>query len=183
MLFFFQFVYYLARFEIEAGLETNTVTDFLQHTWMRRLFFASLFFGISSGLGLGVGTYTFFYAKGLSYINDNSETCANCHVMEEYLNGWLKSSHKAAAVCNDCHTPHQFIGKYWVKAMNGMHHSYAFTTGFFPDNIQITPGNRRVTEGACRHCHSKIGDQVDRFGHGPKALDCIRCHPSVGHLK
>jgi hypothetical protein len=26
-------------------------------------------------------------------------------------------------------------------------------------------------------------DQVDRFGHGPKALDCIRCHPSVGHLK
>ncbi len=143
----------------------------------------ALFMGAASGLGLGIGGYTFLYARGISYMGNAPETCANCHVMQEYLDAWIKSSHKDVAVCNDCHTPHTFVGKYWVKAMNGFHHSLAFTTGHFPDNIQIRPSNREVTEGACRYCHADMVQVIDSFGHGPGALECIRCHDTVGHLK
>ncbi|HDP34885.1 MAG TPA: cytochrome c nitrite reductase small subunit [Candidatus Hydrogenedentes bacterium] len=145
--------------------------------------YASVFLGAVSGLGLGIGSYTFIYAKGLSYMTDAPETCANCHVMQEHYDGWIKSSHHAVAVCNDCHTPHTFLGKYWVKGMNGFHHSLAFTTGNFPDQIEIKPGNRAVTESSCRYCHADMVEQIDAFGHGPQALDCIHCHNTVGHLK
>ncbi|MBW7864332.1 MAG: cytochrome c nitrite reductase small subunit [Candidatus Hydrogenedens sp.] len=137
---------------------------------------------LCAGAGLGVGSYTFIYAKGLSYMSNDPAVCANCHVMREYLDAWQKGSHHAVAVCNDCHTPHNLIGKYYTKALNGYHHSLAFTTGWFPDNIQITPRNREITQGACRHCHGEMVLEIDAFGHGPQALDCIRCHGSVGHM-
>ena len=34
------------------------------------------------GLALGVGAYTFVYAKGYSYLSNDPQACANCHVME-----------------------------------------------------------------------------------------------------
>ena len=151
--------------------------------WIRRAVVASIFFAVASGLGLGIGSYTFIYAKGLSYMTDAPETCANCHVMQDHLDAWIKSSHHAVAVCNDCHTPHNFVGKYWVKALNGFHHSLAFTTGNFPDAIMIKPGNRVVAEQSCRSCHADMVARIDAFGHGPQALDCVRCHESVGHMK
>jgi len=75
------------------------------------------------GLILGLGVYTFGYAKGWSYLTNDSRACANCHVMNEQYDGWLKGSHRSVAVCNDCHVPHDFIGKYWTKTRNGMVHS------------------------------------------------------------
>jgi cytochrome c nitrite reductase small subunit len=59
--------------------------------------------GIAIGLAIGVGAYTFVYARGYSYMTDNAEACVNCHIMEEQFSGWVKSSHRAVAVCNDCH--------------------------------------------------------------------------------
>lgn len=137
---------------------------------------------VCAGMGLGIGSYTFIYAKGLSYMSNDPAVCANCHVMREYLDAWQKGSHHAVAVCNDCHTPHNFAGKYFTKALNGYNHSLAFTTGWFPDNMQITPRNRAITQDACRHCHADMVMEIDAFGHGPQALDCIRCHDSVGHM-
>ena len=67
------------------------------------------------GLGLGVGGYTFLYAKGWSYFTNDPAACANCHVMREHYNAWIKSSHRAVATCNDCHTPHNFFGKYYSR--------------------------------------------------------------------
>ncbi|MCK5861079.1 MAG: cytochrome c nitrite reductase small subunit [Candidatus Hydrogenedentes bacterium] len=151
--------------------------------WKKRALYASLFLIIVAGVGFGIGSYTFVYARGFSYMTDAPEACANCHVMQEYMDAWTKSSHHHVAVCNDCHTPHTFLGKYWVKSMNGFHHSLAFTTGNFPDQIQIKPGNRTVAENSCRHCHADMVEQIDSFGHGAQALDCIRCHESVGHLR
>ena len=40
-----------------------------------------------------------------------------------------RASHHAVATCNDCHTPHNLVGKYVVKARNGFWHSFYFTTG------------------------------------------------------
>lgn len=90
-----------------------------------------LIFGITVGAAAGLGLFTFVYAKGGSYLTDNPAACANCHVMKEQYDGWLKSPHRTVAVCNDCHTPANFVGKYYTKALNGYRHSYAFTTGKF----------------------------------------------------
>src|SRR5689334_11278703 len=101
---------------------------------------------LSGGLAAGIGAYTFAYAKGASYLTNNPEACANCHIMNEQYDSWVKSSHRAVAGCNDCHTPHNFIGKYLVKANNGFWHSFYFTTQRFREPIQINAINRRIAE-------------------------------------
>ena len=133
------------------------------------------------GAAIGVGLYTFIYAKGASYLTDRPDACANCHVMQEQFRGWVKSSHGHVAVCNDCHTPSGFFSKYSVKAQNGFWHSFAFTTGRFPDQIQITERNFQVADAACVKCHQEIVHAIEQ----PEAnrLSCIRCHMSVGHLE
>jgi cytochrome c nitrite reductase small subunit len=132
------------------------------------------------GSAVGLAGYTFLDAKGYSYLTNNPAACANCHVMQDYYDAWIKSSHRAAAVCNDCHTPHNLAGKYATKALNGFFHSLAFTTQRFPDAILITPRNYRVTEGACRSCHAEITSAI--VGpHTTAELSCTRCHFNVGH--
>jgi cytochrome c nitrite reductase small subunit len=138
--------------------------------------------GIAAGLLIGIGGYTFVYARGYSYLTDNPAACANCHVMQEQYSGWVVSSHRRVAVCNDCHAPHDLIGKYVTKGRNGFWHSFYFTTGGFPDPIQITPRNARITEEACRNCHEAIVQAIDGSGHSDRQLQCVACHRSVGHL-
>lgn len=137
--------------------------------------------GIVVGLALGVGAYTFLYARGYSYMTNDPEACANCHVMNTQFDAWNKSTHKAVAVCNDCHAPHDApLAKLFVKGRNGFNHSLKFTTGRFPEPIRITPHNREVTEHACRYCHEGIVAAIDHGG-GREQLSCVRCHVSVGH--
>lgn len=151
---------------------------------MKRRLAGGVILGVAFGMAIGVGAYTFVYARGYSYMTDNAEACMNCHVMQEQFSGWLKSSHRAVAVCNDCHTPPGLVGKYATKAQNGFWHSYYFTTGWYPDNIHITPRGRAVAEEACRKCHQDIVDAIEG-PHGDtkdEQISCIRCHNSVGHL-
>lgn len=61
--------------------------------------------GLVFGAAAGVGAYPFTSARGGSYLTNNPDACVNCHVMREQYDGWVKSSHRAVAVCNDCHTP------------------------------------------------------------------------------
>lgn len=140
--------------------------------------------GALFGLAAGIGAFTFVYARGSSYLTDDPRACANCHVMREQYDGWVKSSHRSVAVCNDCHTPHSLVPKYAVKARNGFFHSYYFTSGTFPDPIRITDASRRVTEHACRRCHEDIVQAIEAHAPGapPEELSCLRCHRDVGHL-
>ena len=144
---------------------------------------AGMGLGILLGLAFGMGSYTFAYAKGWSYLTDDPAACANCHVMREHHSAWLKSSHRHAATCNDCHTPHGFIGKYWTKADHGFWHSYAFTTGDFHEPIAMSARSRAVTEGACRRCHGELVHDIDKRPASGEAMSCIRCHDGVGHPK
>jgi cytochrome c nitrite reductase small subunit len=134
------------------------------------------------GCGIGICGYTFVYAKGYSYLTNDPEACANCHIMREQFDGWTRSSHRAVAVCNDCHTPPGAVPKYVTKARNGFWHSFYFTTGTFPEPIQITPHNLRVTESACRKCHEEIVEAIDHDAPEVARLSCVACHRSVGHL-
>lgn len=137
--------------------------------------------GVVLGLALGLGGYTFLYAKGSSYLTNDPDACRNCHVMQEQFDGWVKSSHRAVAVCNDCHAPHSLLPKYATKARNGFNHSLAFTSGRFPETIRITKHNENITEHACRSCHGEVVQAIEG-PHGSDQISCIRCHRSVGHL-
>ncbi len=161
------------------------------------------------GAALGLGAFTFGYAKGGSYLSTDPAVCAICHIMGEHFAAWQRSSHRSAAGCADCHMPHDAVGKYVAKASNGFWHSLAFTTGNFPDPLQIKPHNRTITERACRDCHGDIVAVIDpaherpaveirsglagapagarpQIHDGPidagESESCIRCHTYVGHM-
>lgn len=131
------------------------------------------------GLAAGAGGFTFVYGRGASYLTNDPAACANCHIMRDQYDGWRQGGHRGVAVCNDCHTPHDLVGKYVTKALNGFWHSYAFTTGDFAEPIRIKPRNRAVTERRCRECHAAVVGMIGATGGGD--VSCIRCHRTVGH--
>ena len=142
------------------------------------------------GIVVGLGGFTFVYAKGYSYLGTDPAACANCHVMDEHFAAWTKSSHRAVAGCNDCHTPHDLVGKYATKAKNGFWHSFYFTTGTYPYPLRITERNHEIVEEACRYCHTSIAFVLDHGAGGEPAVashdaagvvTCTRCHRYVGH--
>ena len=140
---------------------------------------------LTLGLAVGLGAYTFVYARGYSYVTNDPQACANCHIMRAHYDAWTRASHRAVAVCNDCHTPPSLVPKYVTKAQNGFWHSFYFTTGRFPDPIQITPRNHAITEQACRKCHADITAAIDPAHSGGTAgrLSCTKCHNDVGHIE
>ncbi|MFB0516030.1 MAG: cytochrome c nitrite reductase small subunit [Candidatus Neomarinimicrobiota bacterium] len=132
------------------------------------------------GIFAGLSAFTFFYARGASYFLDDPQACQNCHIMREQFDAWNRSSHKAVATCNDCHTPKNFVGKYAVKGINGWNHSAAFTAGGFPEPIQIREFNREITVNNCIRCHEEVISRMLMNIKGEKA-DCTACHGNVGH--
>lgn len=145
---------------------------------------AGTILGAALGLALG-GAHTFVYARGASYLSNDPRTRVNFQIMQAQYDGWVHSSHRTAAVCNDCHTPAGLLAKYQVKARNGFWHSRYFTTGHHPDPIRIREPNRRVTEGAFRKCHADTVQAIEGVGHAAAPANqatCVRCHREVGHL-
>jgi cytochrome c nitrite reductase small subunit len=146
---------------------------------------------ICLGLLVGVGGYTFVYARGYSYLTNDPAACANCHVMRDHFAAWTRSSHASVATCNDCHTPPGTIPKYITKAENGFWHSFYFTTGTYPDPLRITPRNQDVTERACRKCHGELTESIEPIRVSARSnatthdtrTSCIRCHDRVGHIE
>ncbi len=138
---------------------------------------------LAVGFAAGTGGFTFFYAKGYSYLSDDPAACANCHIMREQYQGWTKSSHHAVATCNSCHTPRDFFGKYASKASNGFWHSFAFTSGRFPDPIRIKPHNLEIAEENCRNCHQGTVQAMLGPQQQASTFSCVRCHESVGHMR
>jgi cytochrome c nitrite reductase small subunit len=136
--------------------------------------------GLAMGVAVGTGLYTFTYAHGGSYLTNDPHACANCHIMRDEYDSWVRSTHHATATCNDCHTPHDPVGKMTTKARNGFWHSLHFTLGDFHEPIQIKSHNREIVEANCRSCHGAIVAMMTA-GHPSNDPSCIRCHGSVGH--
>lgn len=140
--------------------------------------------GLASTVGLfaGLGSYTFYYAHGLSYFSNDPRACVNCHIMREQFDGWLKSPHHAVATCNDCHTPESFFAKYFSKAENGFWHSKGFTLQDFHEPIMIRPVNSTVLQNNCVRCHEGLMSGINvHAGHVQRMLNCVQCHREVGH--
>jgi len=137
---------------------------------------------IAAGMLLGSSLFVLNYAEGLSYFSNDPGSCTNCHVMQPYYDAWQRSPHATSATCNDCHTPHDLIGKYVAKARNGWNHSVAFTLQDFAEPIQIKPFNAAILEENCRRCHEELVNQITgHYGSEDEGPDCVRCHRSVGH--
>ena len=135
------------------------------------------------GIFFGLGAYTFYDAKGYSYLSNDPKACMNCHIMGEHYDSWIKSSHHTAATCNDCHVPHRLPAKYWVKFDNGWHHSKAFTLQNFKEPIRIRRHNLEVLQNNCIHCHeTTVGEILGPHAKQDPDTRCTDCHRSVGHM-
>lgn len=142
-----------------------------------------LILSVCMGIVLGIGSATFFYARGYSYLLDDPSACNNCHIMDNQYYSWTKSSHRSVAVCNDCHTPRSFGRKWITKGLNGWNHSYAFTSDNFHEPIQINTRNRNITEENCRYCHQMVTSNITFHETENTKIQCTSCHRSAGHLK
>ncbi len=100
--------------------------------------------------------------------------------MRDQFDAWNRSTHKAVATCNDCHAPHGFLNKWVAKGVNGFNHSWAFTTGNFPDPIRIRNFNVRIVQQNCVDCHQMVVSQIHSTKQGKERL-CVSCHGNVGH--
>ncbi|HNX35873.1 MAG TPA: cytochrome c nitrite reductase small subunit [Kiritimatiellia bacterium] len=134
------------------------------------------------GALLGAGGYTFREGEGLAYLGSESKACANCHIMRDQYDGWQKSSHHAAATCNDCHVPQGLVPKYLTKGENGFEHSKAFTLQNFHEPILIKPKSARIVQKNCMRCHGVVVSEMLTKEQGSvEPFKCARCHDRVGH--
>lgn len=153
-----------------------------------------VFFAIALGVATGVGSYTFSYAKGLSYFGTEPSACVNCHIMEPQYGGWQKASHHAVAGCIDCHLPTEPIPKYLAKAENGYRHGKLFTTQTFEEPITIKPAGHAILQANCERCHADVVHGIVGYGafdspaagervepRSDRSLPCAHCHWTVGH--
>lgn len=141
-----------------------------------------VFFASVLGIPAGIGAFTFVYAKGLSYLSADPRACVNCHVMNPQYDGWLKSGHRHAATCVECHLPHAGIAKWVAKADHGVRHSAAFTLQNFKEPIEITRRDLDIVRVNCARCHDALVHAIaDVGGRTSGALDCLHCHASAGH--
>lgn len=151
----------------------------------KRLYAASPPILLCSLLGvlLGSSVYTFWEGEGVSYLGNEPQTCVNCHIMRDQYDGWQKASHHAIATCNDCHVPHDVIGKYLTKGENGFEHSKAFTLQNFHEPIMIRPRSARIVQKNCIRCHAALVNEMrDKVPAPPdQPFSCARCHAHVGH--
>jgi cytochrome c nitrite reductase small subunit len=134
------------------------------------------------GVPLGVGAFTFVYAKGFSYLSTDPKACVNCHIMNPQYDAWMKSGHRHAATCVDCHLPAHGIAKWLAKGDQGFRHSLAFTLQNFHEPIAITAGDRVIVADNCRRCHADLVHAMAAGSDaGTELIDCLHCHADAGH--
>ena len=126
---------------------------------------------------LAAGAYV---TEFTTYLGNNPTTCNNCHVMDAAYEGWYHGAHQRAATCNDCHTPHEIIPKYLVKAESGYHHVTAFIFGPIPEAIRAKESSLEIVQENCIRCHMDTVDDV-MTGHSAGDAYCFQCHRNVAH--
>ena len=126
---------------------------------------------------IGVGMYTTNFT---AYLHDDPAACNNCHVMGTVYEGWYHSQHRQWAMCNDCHTPHSFIPKYFVKTRSGINHVLAFGAGHIPDAIRAKSSSRAIAQENCLRCHAETVSDI-AAGQMDAGRYCFDCHRSDPH--
>lgn len=135
-----------------------------------------LFAGLALLIGFTIGRQPL---KGIAYLADRPEMCVACHVMKPHYEGWYHSAHRHV-VCNECHTPADFLGKYYTKARVGLHDAWVYFVGPLPANYRAKPKTKEIIQANCTRCHqdyiATIGDTRANGGRF-----CFDCHRSTPH--
>jgi cytochrome c nitrite reductase small subunit len=130
------------------------------------------------GIALGTGVITAHLGNAMSYLSTEPETCMNCHVMTDAYASWQRGSHGKTAVCVDCHVPHSNpVAMLAFKGMDGMKHSYVFTTRTEPQVLRLSKAAIPVVQANCLKCHKSHFDMIRLAG--PKERKCWDCHSNV----
>ena len=124
---------------------------------------------LAVGAAGGLGASPSSTRRGLVPRNDPN-ACANCHVMQEQLDG-CSSEPSRGRHCNDCHTPPGTVPKYLTKAEHGFFTRSRSRPGDFHEPIQIRL-HPRMTGEACRKCHEEIVPDIDRTARHRKPPPC-----------
>lgn len=141
------------------------------------------------GMFCGLAVYSIYVSKAWTYALDDPEVCINCHIMTPEYTTWRHSSHREAAVCNDCHVPHQnMFLKYYFKGKDGLGHSTLFTLRAERQVIFIKEEGRRVVKENCIRCHEALFDDAKLYtqtkgGYVSHHTDreCWDCHRYTPH--
>jgi len=127
---------------------------------------------------LGMAVLVARISRAASYVSDSPETCMNCHVMTDAYATWGRGSHARAAVCNDCHVPHEnVVAKMAFKAMDGVKHSAVFTLRREPQVLCLSTLARPVVQANCIRCHKEQLAMIRVASTGERA--CWDCHRGV----
>lgn len=143
---------------------------------------------VLAGAFIGLSFYAAIESKAVSYLSDNPDTCANCHVMTPQYTTWRNSSHREVATCNDCHVPQDnVIKKYAFKAKDGLYHASVFTSRGEPQVIRMKEAGVEVVQNNCIRCHqdqvtdAKLASYVDDHVQNRTERKCWTCHQEVPH--
>lgn len=143
---------------------------------------------VLAGAFIGLSFYAAIESKAISYLSDNPETCANCHVMTPQYTTWRNSSHREVATCNDCHVPqNNVIKKYAFKAKDGLYHASVFISRNEPEVIRMKEAGIEVVQNNCIRCHqdqvtdAKLSSQVTDHFKNRTERNCWTCHQEVPH--
>ncbi|HSG27676.1 MAG TPA: cytochrome c nitrite reductase small subunit [Candidatus Krumholzibacterium sp.] len=133
---------------------------------------------MSIGLVIGMAAVVFRVANAVSYLNEEPETCANCHVMTDVYASWQRGSHGGVAVCTDCHLPHSnIIAKTAFKGTDGLRHSFIFTVGTEPQVMEPSRGAVPVIQANCIRCHPGQFSMI-RLAQAAERT-CWDCHENI----
>jgi len=130
------------------------------------------------GVAVGAALVVARIANATSYLSDSPETCINCHVMTDAYASWQRGSHRHAAVCTDCHVPHQnIVAKYAYKGRDGAKHSYVFTMRGEPQVLELSSGAVPVVQANCVRCHSAQVSMIRLAT--TQERQCCDCHQNI----
>ncbi|MDR0996052.1 MAG: cytochrome c nitrite reductase small subunit [Zoogloeaceae bacterium] len=141
------------------------------------------------GIGLGLGVYTTYMSRALSYLGNDPATCVNCHVMTPAYAAWSRSSHRPWTTCKDCHVPqNNLLAGYWFEAMDGIYHGAVFTMRDESPAPRPRPASWKVIMDNCVRCHTQLNTALVKTGrakfsdieHG-RQKPCWDCHRNTPH--
>lgn len=140
------------------------------------------------GLFIGLGGYTVYASRAVSYVSDEPAVCVNCHVMAPYYQSWHASSHAVRAVCNDCHVPQDKLIRKWAfKGADGLYHAAVFALRAEPQVIREREGTKEVLQENCLRCHTPLVTEFTRMSLDYEAVRrgddkaCWDCHRDTAH--
>ena len=168
-------------------------------------------------IGIPIGAWCMFVlglvsmvgAEVMIHETGTTEFCAGaCHSMEAFTAPeWRDSIHYASAsgvqaTCSDCHIPHIYPQKLWVKATSGTRDIIGEMRGVISTREKYEAHRSSMAEKVwaymketdsreCRYCHD--AERFDLANQGEYAArahrqglaqgeTCIDCHKGIAHL-